>query len=166
MGIEERMRKGTTINGLRALLTRDSGQEMWRKMAEDRRKVLVGEVTQWRSDKCWLCDRHPDTWVREVIFDMSDIGEPDMVTALVVNSDTYTGPTPGFCTFHLGAGPRELAQVVYYDSAVVAWGYRPARWFVVFTDGTRVQGRAVEIDPNPERAPITHDEHQLGEADV
>jgi hypothetical protein len=160
------MKRGRLINGLKVMLNPESGDALWRKFAEDRRQVLVGEHAQWRSDKCWLCDRRPDTWVREVIFDIADIGEPDMKTALVVNSETYTGPVPGFCHLHLGAGPRELAQIVYNDSLVVAWGYRPSRWFVVFTDGTRVEGRAREIDPNPERAPITHDEHLQGAHDV
>ena len=155
------MLRGKLVNGLKVLVNPEDGHSMRRKFTEMRRQVALGNGHA-RASKCWACDRHPSAWVREVIFDIAESGDPDMKTALVVNSDTYEGPVPGFCWLHLGTGPRELAEVVYNDSLIVAWGYRPARWFVVFTDGTRVQGRAIEIDPNPERAPITHDEHIKG----
>ena len=162
MGVVQRMKKAKLINGLSVMLNPASTEEMWRKFAEDRRQSLVGEHSQWRCEQCWLCQRRAITWVREIVFDNGTGDDPDPKTKLEVNSDTYQGPVPGFCHFHLGGGPRQLAEVVYNDSLIVAWGYRPSRWFVFFTDGTRVQGAAVEIDPNPERAPITQDEHLQG----
>ena len=155
-----RMQRGKLINGMNLRINVEDDQAPWRKLAELRREKIITEFTEQRQHQCWLCGHLPVTWVREVIFDLGEgDADPIMKTALVVNANTYPGPVPGFCTFHLGKGPGLLAELVYNDSTVVTYGFRPTRWFVTFTDGTSARGKAVEIDHDLTRKPQTHDIH-------
>ncbi len=156
------MQRGKLANGMNLRINVEDDQAPWRKLAELKREKVITEVVEQRQSSCWLCGHVPAAWVREVIFDLGDKeDDPIMKTALIVNADTYPGPVPGFCVFHLGKGPSLLAELVYNDSTVVTYGFRPTRWFVMLTDGTSVRGRAVEIDHDFTRKPHTIDTHSF-----
>ena len=157
------MKRGTLINGLKVMVNPESDDAPRRKIAEQRDASNLSQFVDSRQDHCWLCDRNPTVWVREVVFDLGENEhDPIRKTALAVDSRHYPGPVPGFCYFHLASGPGLLAETVYNGHEVVAWGFRPSRWFVMFTDGTMARGNAIEIDANPQRAPITNDTHKRG----
>jgi hypothetical protein len=40
----------------------------------------------------------------------------------------------------------------------MAWGFKPDRWAVIFTDGTKQGGSALQIDPKQE-TPTIIEEH-------
>lgn len=157
-----RMQRGKLANGMNLKVNVEDDQAPWRKLLEMGREQLLTQLVEQRQDQCWLCGHAPITWVREVIFDLGDKeDDPIMKTALVVNASTYPGPVPGFCAFHIGKGPCLLAELVYNDSTVVTYGFRPTRWFVMLTDGSSVRGKAVEIDHNIASKPHTLDTHSF-----
>ena len=164
MDVRQRMLKGTLVNGLAVRVNADSHDDRpEHKLAQMRVDDYLADHIASRQDHCWLCERTPVTWVREVVFDLGDNQEmPVRTTALAVDSRHYPGPVPGFCGFHLGSGPAQLAEIIYNDHEVITWGYRPSRWFVMFTDGSMARGKAIQIDAKPELAPITHDRHERG----
>jgi len=128
------------------------------KIALERRDALLTQKAESREPTCWRhdCDRPATVWVREVSFDFKgERAEPLHHTA--VSSADYSGPVPGFCRFHLGTGPSELAQAVYFSRPEMYWGVRPNRWFVSFTDGTKQGGAAVSIDPKQESPKIVQE---------
>jgi hypothetical protein len=118
------------------------------KIALDRKDAVLTAKAETRSRACWQygCAHRATVWVREVSFDFKG-GRAEPVQHAAVSSADYPGPVPGFCTFHLGTGPAELARAVYLDREEMKWGVRPNRWFVSFTDGTKQGGMAVEIEP-------------------
>jgi hypothetical protein len=125
------------------------------KIALDKKQKLLTEKAEVREEMCWCyeCPRKATTWVREVGFDFKgDKAAP--VDHIAISSADYVGPVPGFCTFCLGYGPKELSETVYFSRPEMYWGVRPNRWFVSFTDGTRQGGFCVEIDPKQEMPTI------------
>jgi len=125
------------------------------KVALARKDDELQAKAESRASTCWQhgCARRATVWVREVSFDFKgERAEP--VQHAAVSSSDYPGPVPGFCAFHLGTGPAELARAVYFDRPEMIWGVRPNRWFVSFTDGTKQGGMAVEIDPAQEMPKI------------
>jgi hypothetical protein len=97
---------------------------------------------------CWHfgCSAAATVWVREVSFDFKGPEAAPERHAAVSSAD-YPGPVPGFCVGHLHDGPAMLAEAVYFDRPEMAWGVRPTRWWVSFTDGTRQGGDIRRIDP-------------------
>ena len=108
---------------------------------------LLTAKAEQRDEECWSygCTRRPCAWVREVRFDVKE-ELAGMHNATVTTRD-YSGPVPGFCHGCIATGPAELAQRVYFSRPEMYWGFRPTRWFVIFTDGTKQGGSALEIDP-------------------
>ena len=154
------MQRGQLMNGLDLKVNVEDDQAPWRKIVQQRNDELLTELSDVRETHCWLCDRPPHTWVREVVYDLGQHeDEPIRKTALAVDSTHFSGPVPGFCYAHLGNGPRELAELIYNAHDVVAWGFRPTRWFVMFTDGWMARGSTLEIDIDPTRKPQTKDTH-------
>jgi len=128
------------------------------KIALGRKDAVLTAKAESRDETCWnhACARRATVWVREVTFDFKgERAEP--VRHAAVSSADYPGPVPGFCAFHLGTGPAELAQAVYFSRPEMQWGVRPNRWFVSFTDGTKQGGMAVEIDPKQEMPKIVEE---------
>lgn len=117
------------------------------KIAQDKKNTLLGQKAESRQEGCWRfgCDRKASVWVREVGFDFKgDKAAP--VQHIAVSSGDYPGPVPGFCTFCLGYGPKELAERVYFDRPEIIWGVTPTRWWVSFTDDTRQGGSCIELN--------------------
>jgi hypothetical protein len=137
--------KQEVINGL-VVLTRDGvgskdvSHSAVEKIQQEKKDELLTEKAELRQPNCWRwdCNRPANVWVREVQFDLkhADAG----INYAAVSSDSYPGPVPGFCHFHLSQASEELAEVVYLDQPPMHWGFRPNRWHVVFTDGTKVGG--------------------------
>ena len=128
------------------------------KVALEAKDALLTQKAESREERCWSyqCGRRAAVWVREVGFDFK--GEKAApVSHVAVSSADYPGPVPGFCRFHVGTGPEQLASTVYYARPEMYWGVRPNRWFVSFTDGTRQGGMAIEIDPKQEMPRIMED---------
>lgn len=118
------------------------------KIANEKLDKLLTEKSELRDETCWCngCPKSAAFWVREVQFDMKN----DKAVAgnfRQVTSADYNSPVPGFCIGHIGSGPPELAQAVYFNRAEMNWGLKPKRWFVIFTDGTKQGGECVAIDP-------------------
>jgi len=117
------------------------------KKALNEKHTFLGQKAEVRQETCWSlgCSRKATHWVREVGFDFKgDKAAP--VQHVAVSSTDYPGPVPGFCTFCLGLGPKELAEAVYFDRPEIYWGVRPTRWWVSFTDDTRQGGSCVELN--------------------
>lgn len=101
-----------------------------------------------RQATCWHygCERAAIVWVREVCFDFK--GEKAApVQHKQISSADYPGPVPGFCLRHEVDGPPELAAAVYWNRPEIAWGAKPTRWWVVFTDGLKQGGECLSFDP-------------------
>lgn len=121
------------------------------KIALERKDAELSAKAELRQELCWChgCGRRASSWVREVGYDFKgERAEP--VQHVAVSSADYDGPVPGFCAGHMASGPELLAETVYFSRPEMYWGVRPNRWFVVFTDGTRRGGLAVQIDPKRE----------------
>lgn len=114
------------------------------------------EKAEIKADHCWSChERKPIAWVREVQFDvMESAAEIDHAS---ISSADYEGPVPGFCFACIADGPPRLARAVYYDQEQMQWGFRPSRWFCIFTDGTKQGGSCMEIAHD---VPETHIEEE------
>ena len=119
--------------------------------AKQRQEKVLGEKAEVRSGRCWQCYRQATVWVRAVQFHLGDLRRAEVSTA------DYDGPVPGFCPYHLSHGPQDLAQAVYMDRPEMAWGFRPERYSVTFTDGSQHVG--VCISPP---SPTVMDEHIKG----
>lgn len=159
------MGRGKLVNGLNLRLNVEDDETPWRKIAQQQRDERITDMADFRQEHCWLCRHRPDVWVREVVFDLGGKEEmPVRKSALAVDSEHFPGPVPGFCAAHLGAGPKQLAETVYNMHEVVAWGFRPTRWFVIFTDGSMMRGSAVEIDPMFRTTPETQEAFTHGES--
>lgn len=159
--INEQTMDGEDMHGFNLLVTQESDDLPQRKLDAERATKALIEVTEQRQDRCWLCDRTPVTWVHRVAFDRGSADQP-LQEKTSVDSNHYPGAVPGFCALHLGDGPRQLAQVVYEDSDIIFWGYRPLRWFVFFTDGMVVRDSCIVINETPEVMPRTIDKHLQG----
>lgn len=118
------------------------------KIAFDKKQTELHQRADLRQQECWAhdCNRAPHVWVVEVCFDFK--GEKaDPIKHAAITSADYDGPVPGFCKLHLGTGPRDLAETVYFARPEMYWGVRPTRWFVTFTDGSRQGDQILTIDP-------------------
>lgn len=116
------------------------------KILLDRKHKMLGEKAESREPMCWKeCGRKATVWVREVGFDFK--GEKAAgVQHVQISSADYPGPVPGFCTFCLGYGPKDLAERVYFDRPEIMWGATPTRWWVAFTDDTKQGGSCIELN--------------------
>lgn len=124
------------------------------KIANEERDKLIAEKAQIRSTQCWCwdCDKPAAYWVKVVQFDLR---HPDArVDSASVDSSDYDGPIPGFCWAH-ESRVSELAQAVYASRPEMQWGFRPTRWFAIFTDGTKVGGETLSIAPEPATPTVT-----------
>lgn len=130
-------------------LHKDRHQTPPEKIRQEKHDRLLTDKAEQRSQRCWCddCDKLSLVWVREVQFDLKE--EKAGINHAMVSSKDYDGPVPGFCWKHLYTGPAELAQVVYYSRPEVQWGFRPNRWFVIFTDGNKIGGNCIEFDAPP-----------------
>lgn len=101
-----------------------------------------------REEKCWRhtvgCKGKAITHVAAVEFDMKADGEP--TGSAFISTNDYPGPVPGFCLACQSRGPQDLAQAVFVSRPEMQWGFKPRRWFVLFTDGTQQGGLVEEID--------------------
>lgn len=119
------------------------------KFALDRKDKELTLKADWRSTICWAwgCNRPPTDFVREVGFDFKG----DKAAALdhiTISSADYPGPVPGFCIPHTYSGePMQLVEKVYWDRPEIQWGAKPTRWWLVFTNGIKLGGSCLEIDP-------------------
>jgi len=116
------------------------------KIALEKKDRLLTEQAEVRDPTCWKCGRPAYIWVREVCFDFKG-DRAAAVQHAAISSANYPGPVPGFCRLCVATAPTELAEAVYYDRAEMYWGVRPTRWFVVFTDGTKIGNSCLLIDP-------------------
>lgn len=109
-------------------------------------KFLV-EKSMLQDELCWCedCTKQARVWAREVQFDMKE-GKAEANFRQVSSAD-YSGPVPGFCLGHIGTGPAQLAQAVYFSREEMKWGLKPKRWFVIFTDGSKQGGDCLQLDP-------------------
>jgi len=125
------------------------------KLATEAHLEFVADKAVQRQHKCWEvgCARDAYVWVLEVQFDMKG-DKADAGQHAIVNTQDYDGPVPGFCPTHLGGGPAHLAEQVYFSAPLMQWGFKPRRWFVIFTDGTKQGGSCLEIDPKQETPTI------------
>ena len=132
------------------------------KIAIEKKDKALNEKVESRADSCWAygCTRHPLKWVREVQFDVYERGA--RINKAAVSSEDYAGPIPGFCFGHVGTGPSDLAKSVYHDRPEVAWGFRPTRYVVIFTDGTKEIGDIMSIVPKAPVSVVT-DTHIIAE---
>lgn len=121
------------------------------KIANEKLDDYLTDKAELRQEECWNygCQRKATVWVREVSFDFKG-GKAAPIQHRAVSTADYAGPVPGFCHMCLGTGPEKLAETVYFARPEMAWGVRPNRWFVSFTDGTRQGGMAIELDPTGE----------------
>lgn len=120
------------------------------KIALEKADAVLTEKAEVRDPLCWKCrERSAYVWVREVCFDFK--GEKAApVQHRKVSSGDYPGPVPGFCLFCSATAPVELAEAVYFDRPEMAWGVKPTRWWVVFTDSSKQGGSCLELDPKQE----------------
>jgi hypothetical protein len=127
-------------------LTKNRHQTPLEKLRQERYDRALTDKADSRQEFCWCegCRNKCVSWVREVQFDIKE-DKAGIDFALVSSSD-YDGPVPGFCHFHAISGPPELAQAVYFSRGEMTWGFRPNRWFTIFTDGTKVGGFCVEFE--------------------
>jgi len=128
------------------------------KIMQDAIDNILTIKSEQRQDTCWCngCELKASVWVREVQFDMK--GDKAGVNNSVVSSRDYPGPIPGFCFAHVGSGPQQLAEVVYWDRTEIYLGLRPRKWWVIFTDGTKQGGLCEVLNPKSLK-PQTHDLH-------
>lgn len=128
------------------------------KLHQSRVDEALTERSAQRQSECWCfgCDKNASVWVREVQFDM--LGDKQGPNQHVVSSRDYEGPAPGFCSMHIGSGPTQLAETVYWDKTEIYLGLRPRKWWVIFTDGTKQGGLCEVINPKG-LAPSTYDLH-------
>ena len=119
------------------------------KIQRDRLDQILTCKAETRDENCWMkglgCSHKASTWVREIQFDLKE--EKANINHSALSSANYNGPIPGFCKGHIGTGPAQLAQTVYFSRSEMYWGFRPNRYFVIFTDGTKQGGPCVQIDP-------------------
>lgn len=117
--------------------------------------------TEVRDETCWCygCDRPAVTWVREVQYDMKGVNvDSDQA---IINTRDYDGPVPGFCRGHDVTGSKQLAEAVYTSREEFKWGAPATRWFVIFTDGTKLGGGVEKLDL-PKGSWVVTDEHTPG----
>lgn len=129
-----------------------------RKIAQQKVDEFLSLRSEDRQEECWClgCKAKPIVWVREVQFDMR--GEKIGINQHVVSTKDYDGPIPGFCAGHLGPGPTQLAETVYWDRTEISMGLRPLKWWVIFTDGTKQGGLCEVLNPKNLK-PSTFDLH-------
>jgi hypothetical protein len=129
-----------------------------RKIAQQNNDLIISTKTEQRQEQCWCfgCTSKASIWVREIQFDMR--GDKAGINQHVVSTRDYNGPIPGFCHSHLGSGPTELAEKVYWDRTEIYLGLRPRKWWVIFTDGTKQGGLCEVLNPK-ELKPSTLDLH-------
>lgn len=125
------------------------------KIATERHYDEQIEKALIRDDLCWEleCKLRARVWVLEVQYDMKG-SKAELGKHAVVNTSDFTGPVPGFCMLHIGTGPAHLAERVYWTRTLMQWGFKPERWAVIFTDGTKQGGSCLEIDPKQETPTI------------
>lgn len=129
-----------------------------RKIALQKSDSLLTEKSETRQEDCWHfgCKNKASIWVREVQFDMR--GDKVGINQHVVSTRDYQGPIPGFCSAHIGVGPAQLAETVYWDRTEIYLGLRPRKWWVIFTDGTKQGGLCEVLNPK-DLKPSTFDLH-------
>lgn len=118
-----------------------------RKIAQQKVDQILSIKSEDRQEECWSngCTRKPSIWVREIQFDMR--GDKVGINQHIVSTRDYEGPIPGFCSLHLGSGPAEIAEAVYWDRTEIYLGLRPRKWWVIFTDGTKQGGLCEVLNP-------------------
>lgn len=116
------------------------------KLAREKDDAKLTERTQRRDIVCWSygCTNAPRLWVREIQFDIKS----DKVGAdnAIVNTRDTEGPVPGFCLVHEVVGSKQLAEAVYLTRKEFQWGAPANRWFVIFTDGSKIGGDIHALD--------------------
>ena len=138
--------------------TNKEDHSLERKIAQQKIDEVITIKSEQRQEECWCfgCSKQPVAWVREIQFDMR--GDKAGVNQHVVSTQDYNGPIPGFCLGHMGIGPTQLAEVVYWDRTEIYLGLRPRKWWVIFTDGT-TQGGLCEVLNPKNLKPSSHDLH-------
>lgn len=128
------------------------------KLAQEQVDEILTIKSENRQQTCWCfdCNNKATVWVREVQFDLK--GDKADINNAVVSSRDYPGPIPGFCFAHIASGPKELAEVVYWDRTEIYLGLRPRKWWVIFTDGTKQGGLCEVLNPKNLK-PTTYDLH-------
>lgn len=128
------------------LLSKDVSDDAKDTIKKDKKADALTEKAELRQEECWCwnCTNKASVWVREVQFDLKHVDARRDYA--VVSSADYPGPVPGFCIGHVATGPEQLAETVYKSRAEMAWGFRPSRWWVVFTDGTSAGGDCIAIE--------------------
>jgi hypothetical protein len=128
------------------------------KIARERLDGFLTEKAEQRQEVCWCadCKMSASVWVREIQFDLK--GDKADVNNSIVSSADYPGPVPGFCFAHVASGPKQLAEIVYWDRTEIYLGLRPRKWWVIFTDGTKHGGLCEVLNPKNLR-PETSDTH-------
>lgn len=128
------------------------------KILQERIDDFITLKAEERQEFCWCegCERKASAWVREVQFDFK--GDKAGINNAVVSSRDYQGPIPGFCFAHIGSGPKQIAEKVYWDRTEIYLGLRPRKWWVIFTDGTTHGGLCEVLNPK-DLKPQTLDLH-------
>lgn len=132
--------------------------DLKKKIALSKIDETLTVKAEQRDRTCWSfdCNNPPMLWVREVQFDM--YGDKVGTDNHVVSTRDYEGPIPGFCSMHVGNGPAQLAEAVYWDRTEIYLGLRPRKWWVIFTDGTKQGGLCEVLNPK-DLKPSTLDLH-------
>lgn len=140
-----------TVNGLTTITPVDVATRQMtpaEKLQRQRQDALLAAKAVVRDTMCWRssvgCKGRAMTHVAAVEFDLKAPNEP-RGHAFIDTSD-YPGAVPGFCVGCIGTGPQDLAQAVFMSRPEMQWGFKPTRWFVLFTDGSSQGGDVKEID--------------------
>lgn len=128
------------------------------KLAQEAIDEILTMKAEDRQETCWCadCNSKATVWVREVQFDLK--GDKADINNAIVSSRDYPGAIPGFCFAHMGNGPRDLAEAVYWDRTEIYLGLRPRKWWIIFTDGTKQGGLCETLNPENLK-PTTYDLH-------
>ena len=119
------------------------------KLRLDRHHKSLGEQAQQRQVNCWMkdatgCSANASIHVREVGFDLRDLQAAQRVA--MISSKDIEGPVPGFCAGCVANGPALLAEMLYRRQPQMRMGFKPTRWLVSFTDGSKAVGSCEQID--------------------
>lgn len=118
------------------------------KLQRQRHDAVLAAKAVVRDANCWRstvgCRGKAHTHVAAVEFDLKADDQPR--GHAFIDTSEYPGAVPGFCIGCMGHGPRDLAQAVFVTRPEAKWGFKPKRWFVLFTDGTVQGGDVEEID--------------------
>lgn len=155
---EEESRDGSFVYSEFETGTNKEDHSLDRKIAQQKIDAILTIKSEERQSECWCldCVKPSVVWVREVQFDMR--GEKAGINQHVVSTQNYNGPIPGFCLGHIGSGPTQLAETVYWDRTEIYLGLRPRKWWVIFTDGTKQGGLCEVLNPK-DLKPSTLDLH-------